>query len=81
MVGCLVPGHEPVADTRFGDESGRVRIVLQLLSKLVCVRPQIFGTPRRLRTPDVLEDVAVGQDLALVAGQKSEKIELFGSQL
>ncbi len=57
--------REAIADARFVDQEARAsRIGLDLLSELVHENTQIMGLLDIRRSPDFLEDLPVGHDLA-----------------
>src|SRR6478609_2309691 len=71
-------GGESISDPRLAHEVARLRGVgLDLLSQLPDEHPQVLGLVDRLRSPDRLQNRAVGDDPVRVAGEKCEEVELF----
>lgn len=70
--------NQPVPDPGLvPDQEG----IAQFLPEEIGVDPQVVGLIFRLGSPDFAQDLALGDDLAGMPGQRPEKGELGGSQL
>src|SRR5271170_5407390 len=71
---------EPDAADR-GDVAGRVRVVAQLAAQPGDVHVERLGGGPPLRVPYLAHDLLAGDDLARVAEQDPQQVELLGGQV
>ena len=72
---------EPVADPGLAEDVlGGGRIGFDLLAELGHQRPQMFRLFNRVRSPDRLQDRAMGQHAVVIPGQQRQELEFLGRQ-